>query len=135
MSHAPTVAGAYFLLQAVAVLLWWGGLAIHPPWRAPFVPHGAPEATLLAFAPPDLLLLVLGSAAAAVGRWRRRRWAAPLAAGVAGAALYATAYTVTLWLAGITPPLGAVLMLPSAVLSAWAALVLIRDASRSLSPG
>ena len=132
---APALAVRYFMLQAIAVLLWWGALAVHAPWRTHFRANDAPDASLLAFAAPDMLLLVLGSAAVAVGYSRRRRWTAPLASVVAGASLYATAYVATLWLMGAASPIGAALMAPSTVLSAWAALVLNRDATRPLSSG
>jgi peptidoglycan/LPS O-acetylase OafA/YrhL len=132
---APALAVRYFVLQAIAVLLWWGALAVHAPWRAYFRATDAADASLLAFAAPDLLLLVIGSAAVAFGRARGRRWTAPLASVVAGASLYATVYVATLWLMRVASPLGAVLMAPSTVLSAWAALVLNRDATRHLSSG
>ncbi len=85
---------AYLLAQAALVASWWLVLWTVPAARAPFVVGGWPESTLLAFALPDVVVLVVGSAAAAFGLRAQRPWALPLVWLVAGAVLYATLWCV-----------------------------------------
>jgi hypothetical protein len=135
-STAVRLAVAYWWLQAALVALWWLGLILWPAWRQPFRPSASPEVDLLAFAVPDLALLVAGSWAAGFAT-RRAAAGAPWAAHVAvaaawltaGAAAYATLFCVGwLWLTG--EPWPAVLaMLPAAVGSVVAA-VLVQSALR-----
>lgn len=115
------LARIYFALQAGAVALWWVALVGWPELQATFGIRGAPPVVLLAFAPADTMLLVGGSLAAAAARGR---WAAPIAFVVAGAAVYATLYTLAAAAAGATSWIGFALMAPSAVLSTWAAVSL-----------
>ena len=120
----PGLARGYFALQALAVVGCWLALFLRPAWRAAFRPDGAPDITLLALAPGDLLILGLGSAFVA--------WAGPhlvrpqraLAWLVAGATIYGALYTVALTLSGAVPVIGALLMCPAAVACALAAFAL-----------
>jgi len=110
-------------LQALLVAGWWLLLWLAPAARAPFVVADWPTATLLAFALPDVVVLVFGSWVAAHGLAGGRPWARPLLWGVAGAALYAT-----LWCLGANLVTGAgwlstALMVPCAVAMAWAVAV------------
>ena len=114
------LARAYLALQALAVAAWWVALYARPPLRALFRPPAAPDATLLAFAPGDLLL-ALGSALAAASPARPARSIAAWL--VAGAMSYAAAYTVVLAVTCAAGWLGAILMAPAALGSlaaAWA---------------
>src|SRR5262245_52692621 len=50
----------YFFLQSLTVLLWWLTLWVHPPSRLYFLPPGGADVFLLAFGPPDIVLIVVG---------------------------------------------------------------------------
>lgn len=123
---APAVARLYFGVQSIAVAAWWTLLATRPSTRALFRVAGAPDASLLAFAPGDLALLTLGSAALALSGRGASAWRVPLAWLVAGAAVYAAAYTLALAASGAAGPLGAALMVPAAAASVLCAHALQR---------
>jgi hypothetical protein len=113
---------AYLALQGVGALGWWAALAAWPESRAHFQPAGAPDAALFAFAVADLLLFAVGSLAAAVGVARRAAWAWPVLLVHCGAAMYAGLYCLMLPLvAGGAGWVGAVLMVPAAVVPPWLA--------------
>ena len=103
----------YLAVQAVATCLWWLALTIAPAARRAFLPTGAPDSVLLAFAPPDLLLLAPASLATAYGLARRRAWGWPALCLTAGASIYPAFYAVGLPLATGEGWLGAVLMAPA----------------------
>ena len=92
------------------------------PW---FTAAGAPDAVLLAFLLPDVLLVGLGSLLAAAGIARDTRWAWPVLLVHAASAVYAGLYCVSLpvltggsgWIAGVA-------MLPVLVVPAALALLL-----------
>lgn len=117
------IAAAYYVVQAIGVAGWWLMLAIEPSTRVLFAMPRAPAA-LLAFAPGDIAIVVLGSAY--VGVRRGRGESAIVAWMVTGAMLYGALYTITVSLARIAPPLGALLMTPASMASVWAAVVLSR---------
>lgn len=127
--HSPaarSVAACYFAAQGVAGLAWWVALLVAPALREPFVARHSPEATLLALAPADLVVFVVGSLAASAGIARRTSWAAPAAWITAGGAGYAALYCVGLaWIAKASW-LGAALMVPAAAASLVAAGVAAR---------
>lgn len=110
--------GLVFLLaQAVGACLWWCVMLGWPAARAPFMARGAPDATLLAFAPADGILFIGTAFASAYGLWARRRWAWPVLCVHAGAAGYAALHCWGLVaLTGGDGLLGAVLMSPSLVI-------------------
>jgi hypothetical protein len=94
MSRPAALAPAYLVLQALAIAAWWLVLWLVPTARPPFVVGDWPEGTLLAFALPDVLVLVAGSLAAAHGLRAQRPWARPVLWLVAGAVLYATLWCI-----------------------------------------
>lgn len=103
-------------LQAVCGALWWVALLAVPGLRPLFRPAAAPDATLLAFAVPDLLLFVVAGLAAAIGTWRHASWAWPVLLVHSGAAAYAALYCIAVTLLTGEAQAAAVLMLPSLVL-------------------
>lgn len=105
----------WLVLQALTVLAWWIALWWSPAARAPFVVGDWPEATLWAFAVPDLCWIVGGSAAAAHGFWHGNAWARTVLLLVAGGVFYATLWCLGANLAtGGKGLLGTALMLASA---------------------
>lgn len=126
MSTAPArrVAVPFFVLQAAGGAAWWAVLVAWPESRTHFKAAGAPDATLLAFAAPDLLLFVALSVACAVGLTRGAAWAWPLLCAHAGAAAYAALYCWGLFALTGDAGLGAALMTPSLVVPAWLAWAL-----------
>ncbi len=111
---SPGLARIWFLLQAGIVGAWWFVLCCWPATRTPFVVGDWPEATLLLYAPADLLALVLPSLVAAAGLLRRARWANAAAMFTCGAAVYAFLTTVGALVATGSGWLAATLMLPCA---------------------
>jgi hypothetical protein len=107
---------AYFGVQAVAILGWWIAVAMRAPVRSAFRAADAPDVTLLAFAPGDVLL-AFGSAAVALGVPATHSWRTALAWLVAGGVAYGAVYTGTLFASGAAGPWGAVLMIPAALAS------------------
>lgn len=113
----------YLLLQAAAVAAWWGMLWCMPSTRGAFLPAPDwPEATLLAFALPDAVVIVGGSAAAAIGLQRHAAWARPMLWLVAGGVGYATLWCLGGSLLAGGGWLGSAAMAASACGSAWALL-------------
>ena len=111
------LARAYFAVQAVAVVAWWVLLAVFPSARPLFRPADAPDVALFAFAPGDLLMLGLGSAAVALWSARRDPTLGAAAWLVAGATAYGAIYTITLAASGAMGAVGACLMTPAALAS------------------
>jgi hypothetical protein len=118
------LARGYFALQALAVVGWWLALFIRPAWRAAFRAEAAPDITLLALAPGDLLMLGVGSAFVAWSGPHLLRPRRALAWLVAGATIYGALYTVALTLSGAVSVIGALLMCPAAVACVLAAFAL-----------
>lgn len=115
-------AGLFFALQSAAFAAWWLYLWLFPASRSIFLPPGAAEIELLAFALPDLLVAALASAAAAISLAVGARWAVPLAWFSAGAVVYATVYCIA-WAALRNGGwINVALMSPAALLSTVAAL-------------
>ena len=121
MRRTPALATCWFAVQAALVAAWWTWLWLLPSAREPFGYAGWPN-VLLAFAPPDLLMLVGLGAATAVARTRRH--AASTACGwlTAGASLYATVWCLGALFVTGGGLLATVLMLGHAALTTWAAL-------------
>lgn len=115
-------AGFYFLFQGLLVGAWWILLWALPESRADFRPPGASEVELLAFAAPDLFLLVLGSVAAGGLALTQSSWAMPLGWLVAGAMDYATLYCIAWAALRGGGWVSVVAMAPAALLSTIAAL-------------
>ncbi|MFT4511458.1 MAG: hypothetical protein ACI89X_000066 [Planctomycetota bacterium] len=94
MTTRQRVAQGYLLLQAMAVAGWWLWLCTSTAARERFTVADWPEESLLAFAVPDSVLLVFGSAIASRGVVLGRSWA-PLAMWlVTGAAAFAALYCI-----------------------------------------
>ena len=111
---------AYMLVQGLGALGWWAMLLTLPATRGPFLAPGAPDATLLAFMLPDLVLFAGASLVAALGLWRGARWTWPVLIAQAAASAYAELYCLNLMLlTGGAAWLGAVLMAPSVVVPPW----------------
>jgi hypothetical protein len=123
----------YFFVQAVAIAAWWALLLTVPTMREGFAIRGALFAVLGSFSLGDLGIIVLGSAL--VGARGGRGWAVYAAWLVSGAVLYATCFVVAASITGVSPPLGAALMIPASVASIMASVILTRDAhADTLSP-
>ena len=116
----------YFFVQAVTIAGWWAVLLVAPSTRQNFLIQGASFAVLGSFALGDLGVIVLGSAL--VGARGGRGWAVYAAWLVSGALLYATCFVVAAAITGVSPPLGAALMVPASVASFTASVILTRDA-------
>ena len=111
----------YFLLQGIAVIAWWLGLAYVSGFPRLFLPVGALDSAFIAFAAPDVVVLALGSIITAALSFRGRPSARIGAWLTTGAVAYAAVYTVT-WTALVDAPrLSAALMLAAMVLSVWCA--------------
>jgi protein-S-isoprenylcysteine O-methyltransferase Ste14 len=92
-----------------------------PSSRSAFLPPGASE-TELAFALPDLGIIVLSSISSAIAIVSGARWSLPLSWFTAGAVVYATGYCVAWAALRDGSWLGVALMSPAAMLSTLAAL-------------
>jgi hypothetical protein len=108
-------AAAYLILQSLAVTAWWVLLFVQPHWRVYFKPAMVPDSALLAFALPDMVLLI------GAGLWAAYRLISrpdsvlvPLALHTGGA-VYATLWCLALWALSGEAVAGGLLMLPSAI--------------------
>ncbi len=110
----------YLWLQAAAVAAWWLALWLWPAARPAFTIGDWPASTLFAFSLPDLVVIVVGSAAGAHGLGRQRPWARPLLWALAGAVGYATLWCAGALLATGSGWLSLLLMLASAAGTAFA---------------
>lgn len=119
-------AWAYLAVQAAAIGAWWAALLAVPALRRPFLPDGAGDADLLAFALPDLALALPASLLAAVLLGRGQRWGVALAWAAAGTMAYAAAYTIAWSMLRGGGWLSVLLMVPAAGCTTLAAI----DASR-----
>jgi hypothetical protein len=115
-------AGAYFLLQGVAVLAWWLVLLIYPPARSWFRMGDGSDAALLAFWLPDLSLLAIGSLVSGALCLQGSSFVSAAVWLTAGAASYATLYCLAFAMLTDTGWLGVTLMLPAMLLSINSAL-------------
>lgn len=107
----------YLILQSLGALTWWGILLIWPASRELFRPSEAPDAILLAFWLPDVLLFIgaaLWSAYSLI--FAPHRALLPLALHVGGA-VYAALYCIETWRQTGESSLAALLMAPSLVVA------------------
>jgi protein-S-isoprenylcysteine O-methyltransferase Ste14 len=112
----------YFIAQAVGIAGWWLYLLLRPAERQLFIPPGASELELFAFALPDLAVAVPTSLAAGGASLRGARWTLPLAWTATGAVIYAFAYCVAWSLIRHGGWTNVLLMAPAALLSSVAAI-------------
>jgi len=89
---ASKIITGYFLLQALAVALWWGMLVCFEETVGWFHPSVWDTAAFYAFGLPDFLLLILGSCVAAGATWKSMRWAPVAVWSIGIAAWYPTLY-------------------------------------------
>jgi hypothetical protein len=101
--------------EGVAVVVWWLWLLTFPVAREPFLATGAPDSTLLAFLPADVLLYSCGAFASAYLLLRGSKAAWPVLCFHAGTGCYAALYALALPLLGGGAFTGAVLMFPALV--------------------
>lgn len=85
---------AYFLVQAFALVIWWGCLLWRTDWIDGFQPSAWPRDVLRSFMLPDGLLLGVGSLLVAWSIQCRAAWSTPAIWGVALAAWYPTLYCI-----------------------------------------
>ncbi len=109
------LAVVFLVVEGAAVIAWWSWLLIVPSVRSPFMAPGAPDSTLLAFFPADILFYAGSGLLAAYGLARKEKWAWPLLCFHTGAACYAALYALSLLLFSGGGALGAVMMLPALV--------------------
>jgi len=102
-------AAGYLVIQAAAVLVWWGAVLFSQQVRAWFFPYGGLDPAFVAFVLPDLAFFVAGSLV--VARHKLRGVSAPRVSGILlGAVGYATLYTLLWTLLLQAPPASAVAM-------------------------
>lgn len=106
---------AFLVAEGLGVLAWWTWLLGWPAAREAFRATDSTDATLLAFAAADGLLVLVGAFVAAYGLARARRWAFAALCVHAGAVVYAALYAVLLWVLDRHAWMGALLMAPSLV--------------------
>ena len=103
-------AAAYLVAQALAILAWWVAVFLTRAAREWFFPYGGLDPAFVAFALPDLVLIVGGSLL--VARHRLRGTTAPVASGILlGAVGYGTLYTAAWTVLLHAPPGGLIAML------------------------
>ena len=106
----------YLIIQAAGASLWWAALWFVPKSRAYFRPSNTPDASLLAFFLPDIVLFIGAAICAAVALWRAPRSAlVPLALHV-GAASYAALYCLQQWLMTGEAAIAALAMAPALII-------------------
>jgi hypothetical protein len=117
----PIFAG-YFVLQTLAGFALWIAMAVSPA-IGDAVGIAEQRAVTDAFVVPDMVLIVVGSVASAIGLWRGRSWAVPATAFTAGAVLYPTVYLfgLVLFTDGDTGSAAMGVMIPPSVLTAFIA--------------
>lgn len=116
----------YFALQSAAVVAWWLLLIFVPGSRAYFR-MGDSDATLFAFWLPDLLLIAVGSFAAAMLCYADSKLASAAMWFVAGATSYAALYCLAFALLNDSGWLGVALMFPAMLWSGVFAVALSKS--------
>ena len=106
---------AFLILEALGTHLWWGLMLLRPEARGPFAIPGAPDAALLAFLVPDLVLYAGAAAVAALGLFLSRPWGWPALLLHTGAGVYAALACLSASLLTGGAWLGTALMAPALV--------------------
>ncbi len=122
--RAIRIVAAYFALQGLAIVAWWGLLTTQPEWIEPFLAHGTPPRDLFAFRLPDVILLAFGSLVGSVLIFLHSRWAGFIVNLVGGGLAYATLYCVALARASDSAWASVAWMAPAATASLLGAGVL-----------
>ena len=119
----PQSASIYFMLQAIAVFVWWITLFFFPPSRSVFR-MGESDAVLLAFWLPDLFLLAVGSLVASAFCFFSNKFTVIAVWLVVGAIAYASLYCLSFAVLSDSGWLGVTLMLPATLWSGVFAMAL-----------
>ena len=112
----------YLVVQGLAVAAWWMALWLVPSVRRHFTARGQGTEALLAFWLPDLLLMGVGSLAAAALGLLRSPLFGHAAWGVTGVVSYASLYCLSLSLLTDSAWLSTTMMLPAMVFTGCFAL-------------
>ena len=132
MNFAPRAfwfyGGAIFLVfQSLAAVFWWIGLLVFPAIRPFFRPSNAPDAALLAFWLPDLVLFIGAALWSAFWLFKNpARAKIPLALHVGGAS-YAALFCIAQTLLTGEAIWATIFMLPSAILGGALLFFLLRE--------
>lgn len=110
-------ASIYYLLQGVAVLVWWIGIWYSLSFRSLFILDRGYETSLLAFWLADISFIGAGSVLVSIMIWRSSQFALISAWFVTGAVSYAGLYCLVYAYLTDTGWLGVVLMMPAMILS------------------
>ncbi len=97
----PGAKKIYFLIQGMAVLLWWVAMFLWPEIQLYFIQPGADAITITAYLPADVLMVGFGSLFCAA-RWPSVA-AVRIAWLMAGAIWYITSYLFILYFLGDLP--------------------------------
>jgi len=124
MRKVRRAAAIYFMLQGIAVALWWLLLFSIPSSRKYFVLESNSETSLMAFWLADLVFLAAGSMAASWFVLRDSKYAPAALWLVAGAVSYAALYCLAFAYVTDTGWLGVILMLPAMIWSGVFAVTL-----------
>jgi protein-S-isoprenylcysteine O-methyltransferase Ste14 len=119
--HAATI---YFILQGLAVALWWLLLFTTPASRKCFLLENNSETSLMAFWLADLVFLAAGSIVAGWLVFRESKFAPAALWLVAGAMSYAALYCLAFAYVTDTGWFGVLLMLPAMIWSGVFAVTL-----------
>jgi protein-S-isoprenylcysteine O-methyltransferase Ste14 len=117
MIKVKRAAAIYFILQGLAVALWWLLLFTTPASRKYFILENNSETSLMAFWLPDLMFLAGGSLVAGWLVFRDNKHAPVALWLVAGAMSYAALYCLAFAYITDTGWLGVILMLPAMIWS------------------
>lgn len=102
-------------------------MAWSPAWRIWFA-FGDDGASLQAFFPADMVFWCGGSVVAAVGVWRRTRWALPVACSLCGAIAASVFHAAAFAAQSRAGWPGVLLMVPALILTIFFAWYSTRDA-------
>jgi hypothetical protein len=120
---------AYMALQAGMALGWWVALVVSDRVRGWFELDAGEHDVLSAFVLADLLVIVAGSAVAALALARSWSWASSCVAWVAGGVAYATLYLAMWTILGGHGAAGLAPMAGATVLTSGVAIRETRDAA------
>lgn len=108
-------ASVYFMLQGIAVLLWWILLLAEPRSRKYFLLEPTSDLSLMSFWLPDLVILCVGSIATSILCLRIKEYAKYAAWLLSGAIGYASLYCFVYAMKTDVGWLGVALMFPATI--------------------
>ena len=118
-AFANYLGALYLLFQSMIAALWWLIIAVEPKLRIYFRPSDAPDVTLMAFALPDLVLLIGAGLWAARMLFKQPKKALLPLALHTGAAVYAALFCLAQWISSGEAILAALAMAPCLVIEPW----------------